>query len=255
MGLGILWGLAIPIVLAIVIKKRYKTSLWVFFVGCATWFLFAMVLEQFLHLAVLSSPLGTSIQNNIWLYGLYGGLAAGIFEETGRFLAVKYAVRKHYENPHNAIMYGAGHGGFEALFILGTGMLNNIIYSIFINAGQTEVLLSQVPDNQREALQSVFTNLIDTKAYMFLMGDVERISAVILHIALSVFVWAAVVNGKKIMYPLAILLHALVDAVTVIVNGLGVSVIVLEVLVFAMALAVAFLSRILWKKHMNCESE
>ena len=52
-----------------------------------------MVLERIFHFLVLQSGAGTVIQGNIWLYALYGGLAAGIFEETGRFLAFRFVLR------------------------------------------------------------------------------------------------------------------------------------------------------------------
>ena len=53
---------------------------------------------------------------------------AGIFEETGRFLAFKTVLRKKQGKDINALMYGAGHGGFEAAALLGITMINNIIY-------------------------------------------------------------------------------------------------------------------------------
>ena len=91
---GIVFAIAIPTILAIVFKVKYKASLKVFFIGCAVWFVFAMILEQILHTVVLLSPAGKAIQNNIWLYGIYAGLAAAIFEETGRFLAMKFLLKR-----------------------------------------------------------------------------------------------------------------------------------------------------------------
>ena len=245
---NMIFALALPTVMAIVIKKRYKGSLAVFFIGCAVWFLFAIVLEQMMHIVVLTVlPVGKVIQNNIWLYGIYGGLAAGVFEETGRFLAMKFTMKKHYGNPYNAIMYGAGHGGFEAFFILGTGMLNSLIYAILINTNQTQLLLGPLDETQRASVQAVLNNLIETPSHMLLLGDVERISAVILHIALSVLVWAAVVKGKKLWYLLAIFIHFLVDASIVIINSYGFSVWGLELIIFGMSIAVAAIAGKVWK--------
>jgi uncharacterized membrane protein YhfC len=88
--------------------------------------LFAFVLEQIVHSIVLTSPAGTKIQGSIWLMALYGGLMAGLFEETGRFLAFKTILRSKRNNDANALMYGAGHGGFEAMMILGITMISNL---------------------------------------------------------------------------------------------------------------------------------
>ena len=251
---SMLFAVSLPIVLAIVFKKKFKTSLLAFFVGCGVWFVFAIVLEQIMHTLVLASSLGATIQNNIWLYGIYGGLAAGVFEETGRFIAMKTLLKKTYDNPHNSLMYGAGHGGFEAFFLLGTGMLNNLIYALMINAGQIETLLAPLDGAQRESVQVVIDSLIKTKSYIFLLGDFERISAVILHISLSVLVWIAVVKGKYILYPLAIFIHFFVNAVTVIINGYNVSVIVLEGIVFVLSVLAAVIAYKFWKLNDMNES-
>jgi uncharacterized membrane protein YhfC len=32
-------------------------------------------------------------------------------------------------------MYGAGHGGFEAIYILGVSMISNIVMSVTLNSG------------------------------------------------------------------------------------------------------------------------
>ena len=108
--------------------------------------LFAMVLEQFVHSVVLGSPAGIVIQENIWMYALYGSVMAGLFEETGRLLAMRYVLKKEHRNAHNALMYGAGHGGFEMFVILSIGMINNLIYSVMINLGQTQTLLEPLDE-------------------------------------------------------------------------------------------------------------
>ena len=79
-------GLLFPIVLMLVVKRKYQLGVKPFFLGCLTMFLFALVLEQIVHAIVLGSPAGSAIQNNFWLMALYGGLMAGLFEETGRVM-------------------------------------------------------------------------------------------------------------------------------------------------------------------------
>lgn len=66
---------------------------------------------------------------------------AGLFEETGRFLAMRYVLKKEHGNAHNALMYGAGHGGLEMFVILSLGMINNLIYSVMINLGRRRPFL------------------------------------------------------------------------------------------------------------------
>lgn len=245
----------IPVILAIVIKRKYHTSMKVFFIGCAVWFVFAMILEQLMHAAILLSPAGKTIQGNIWLYALYGGLAAGVFEETGRFLSMKLLMKKNYDNSYNSLMYGAGHGGFEALYILGITMINNLTYAFLINTKQTELLLATVPAEQQETVRQTFQTLVETKPYTFLLGAFERFPAVLLHISLSVLVWIAVTKGKNALFPLAVFLHFFVDAATVVINGYGVPAVLLEVIVLVMAVLVALLSYTIWKQNGMPEAE
>ena len=106
-------GLLFPIVLMLVVKRKYQLGVKPFFLGCLTMFLFALVLEQIVHAVVLGSPIGSAIQNNFWAMALYGGLMAGLFEETGRFVTMRFLLKKEQSNDHNAIMYGIGHGGIR----------------------------------------------------------------------------------------------------------------------------------------------
>ena len=131
-----------------------------FWVGGVTFFLFAMVLEQILHTLVLRSPLGQVLQSNIWLYGLYGGLAAGIFEEVGRFLAFKLALRNRRERI-TALSYGLGHGGMEAFLVLGVTYLNNLYLSSLLAKGE-----ALAPE-----LTAALENLAALPAVMYLWAD------------------------------------------------------------------------------------
>ena len=93
--LNMLIGIAIPVGLCIFCRKKWKCDFLPFFTGCGVMFLFAFVLEQIVHMIVLYGPAGSAIQGNIWLYALYGGLMAGLFEETGRFIAMKFLLKKN----------------------------------------------------------------------------------------------------------------------------------------------------------------
>ena len=73
------------------------------------------------------------------IYSLYGGLMAGIFEETGRYFSFKWFLKKE-NRIQDGVSYGIGHGGIEAMLIVGTTYLNNLIFSILINQGWIEKL-------------------------------------------------------------------------------------------------------------------
>ena len=52
---------------------------------------------------------------------LYGGLMAGVFEETGRYVSFKWFLKKE-TRIQDGLSYGIGHGGIEAMLIVGQCM-------------------------------------------------------------------------------------------------------------------------------------
>lgn len=198
--------MVLPIGLMLWYKRRGGT--WrAFAVGAGIFFLFAMVLEQGVHALVGGSPIGPVLKGNIWLYGLYGGLMAGLFEETGRLAAFKFLLRRQTD-PAAALAYGAGHGGCEAVLLTGVTMLNNLI------------LLHTPPDTLPAEVAEAVGGLADIPAGMFLWAGFERVVAVALHVSLSVLVFAAVRSGKSRLFLLALLLHAAGDFAVVTANAM-----------------------------------
>lgn len=247
---NMLLGIIIPVGLVVFFRKKYQASVKGFFVGCAVMLLFALVLEQIVHMVVLGSAAGVAIQSRTWAYALYGALMAGVFEETGRFLAMRYVLKKEHKDAHNALMYGAGHGGFEMFVILSMGMVNNLIYALMINMGQTQTLLASLDDVSKNTLQAAFDTLIQTPSWQFALSPVERIAAITAQIGLSVIVWFAATGKKSRMsfLFLAIALHALLDGVGVVTSRSGMSLIAVEALVWVMAVGIVFVAVNIWKK-------
>ncbi len=187
--------------------RRRGGSWKTFFVGAGTFVLFALILEPVLHNLVLRTGVGAAIQENILLYGLYGGLAAGLFEETGRFLAFRFVLRSRHERI-TALAYGIGHGGIEAVMLVGLTMLANLVLAF--TAGT-----AALPPEAAAAMEV----LASTPASMFLWSGVERASAVALHVSLSVLVFSSLRTGRLWLFPAAILLHGAVNFAAVVSNA------------------------------------
>ena len=243
----------VPFLLLVFFRVRKKADILPFFVGCLIMLVFALVLESAMHQAVLSSPLGALIQGNTLLYALYGGLAAGFFEETGRLFAFKTLLRKRMDKDANALMYGAGHGGFESVLLIGMTMINNLIWTELINSGNTAVLTGSLTGEALAQVEASIQTLIETQPLDFLMGGIERLFAIALHISLSVLVWFAVKKkGKFYLFPMAILIHALVDALSVVIAAAGLPTAAVEAVVGTMSLAAAVQAKKVWNE---CRSE
>ena len=210
-GLMIAAGLILPTVLCIWWLKTRHEKFTSVLTGAMTFLIFALVLESIVHSIVFMVFPG--IKDNVVAYMLYGALMAGIFEETGRFLAYKLVLKKR-TNRETAISYGIGHGGFEAVYILAATGINNFVYAGIINAGQFPALLDQLKAAGQDT--SPIESLPEQLA-AFGIADIglpilERVFAVMFHIALSILVFYAVKNGKIWMYFRAVILHALLDA-------------------------------------------
>lgn len=143
---------------------------------------------------------------------LYGALAAGVFEETARFVSF-YLIKKKHHDYSTALSYGIGHGGVEAIIIGGVSMISTIALSMLINSGQINTILNSLSGLTQQTLQAQVNSVVETPSYLFLISGFERILTILIQISLSVIVFYAV-NGKNKLwfFPLAILLHAIVDA-------------------------------------------
>lgn len=200
----------IPIGAVIVYKLKNKSvSLLSALIGAATFIVFALILEQILHAVML--PI---VSNSTVAYVIYGVLAAGVFEETGRFLACKFLMKKSSDNA-NAVMLGIGHGGIEAILIIGFSMFSTLVTAIMVNSMGLDGFI-QMTGITDEATLTVLKGQIDSVAVFSLstalVNVVERIIAMTLHICMSVFVMkAAFIKGKFWLYPAAVALHALFD--------------------------------------------
>ena len=252
MAVSCLIAFALPIGLLIWLHVKKGADILPFFIGCAVMLVFALILESAVHQIVFASSVGKSIRDNLWLSALYGGLMAGLFEETGRYLAFRTVLKKHQNNDANALMYGAGHGGFEAIVLLGTTMINNILFSVMINTGNTAALTGSLSGDALAQVEASIPALIESPPYLFLLGGVERVFAVLLQISLSVLVWfAAKKEGRRGLFPAAVLIHFAVDAISVILSGLGLSNILVEAAIGIMSVLAALYARKIWRGSVS----
>ena len=249
MGLAALVCVAIPLVLLFYYKRK-GAQVSPFFVGCGVFVLFALILESLMHQLVLKVlPVGERIMGNTLLYALYGGFAAGIFEETGRFLAFKTVLKKKLGNDRNALMYGAGHGGVEAVLLLSATYASYIALGVMLNLGQVDKLTAGLTGDMAQQMQALLATVAAVTPLTCLLAVLERCAAMTIHISLSVLVWfAAKKPGKWGLYPLAILLHAAFDVVLVILAA-HLPAVAVEGCLMGMAVLLALLAQGMWKRN------
>lgn len=204
MAFAAIISLFFPIILYIILRIKHRASFKPVIIGALTFIVFVLVLERILHSVVLGRNLITSPV----AIALYGGLAAGLFEEVGRFITISIFLKGN-RDWKDGVAFGIGHGGIEAILLATFANLNNLVYSSLINSGSLDQYLNGKVSSQ--VIAQIKDSLVNTKASLFALGGIERICAITFHIALTLIVLYAIRNRKKLYLLLAILIHALID--------------------------------------------
>lgn len=184
---------------------RWLPVLW----GAVTFVLFSQGFEGILHYFCLVSDNAVSrtIWGSAWLYMLYGALSAGIFEECGRFLMYKTVLRRYGERSA-AVTAGIGHGGIEAMLLSGATTAAYLALALCLNAGDSAGLSLF---GNADGIAALSATLGQYSVGYCLLTCLERVSALALHVSLSIFVFQAVRYRRRGGLLFAIALHAIFD--------------------------------------------
>ncbi|AXL51035.1 membrane protein [Paraburkholderia caffeinilytica] len=189
-------------------------------VGVAVFALFAMVIERALNDYLLHWNEATaSVLSNPLAFVVYGTLAAGICEEVGRFVGMRFLLRRAAAKSGStslaagttdspALTYGLGHGGAEAWLVGVLVQIQWILFAVFENRGELDGYLSNLPADSIMRIHLILASLTPQTAGIFAL---ERVAALVFQIGLSVLMWRGLRAGWRGILPLAIVLHALVD--------------------------------------------
>ena len=214
-GLNAFLMIASGLALGAIVARRWKQPWGLFGIGAVTF-----VLSQVAHIPFNSLVLNALFTRLGWtdpssvgtLVGVAAllGLSAGVFEEGARWLMFRFWARKA-RRWEEALMVGAGHGGIEAVLL---GIL--ALYALFLLlALQGTALASVVPADQVETARLQIEAYWAAPWYASLLGALERVFALCLHLSLSVLVLQVFVRRQWIWLPLAIAWHAFVDGAAV----------------------------------------
>ena len=195
-------------------KHKQQTKISYLIAGAIGFILSARVLELGVHYVCIlaDNPVSRFINGNTWAFVLYGIMMAGVFEECGRHIILKYILKKN-RTRENAVLYGIGHGGIEILAVLLPTMILYLVIAILFSQGNVEEAMNQLKITE-ETAAAALPSVRAAAAFdygMMAMNVVERLFAMSLHIGLTVIVYYGVISEKKGFLPLAILLHMLMD--------------------------------------------
>ena len=206
-------SLILPLILLAVYALRNRkqgiVSAWI--IGALGFFIPQMLIRLPI-LTLLSPQLAKFAAFSPLLYALTLAVTAGLFELAGRILAAR--VMGNRLTPKRALAAGLGHGGIEAMVIIGISYINNLVYIVMIQNGTFDALLAQSASSPEVVaqLEQVRTALLTTSPAMFLLAGYERLLTMVCQAAMSVMVCYGMASGKPGKYILLCLgLHTLLD--------------------------------------------
>ena len=208
--------IALPVIFFLSWRRKHKeqTTIRYLIAGALGFLVSARVLELGVHsfCILADTPVSRFINGNPAAFVLYGVTMAGVFEECGRHIVLKYILKKN-RTRENAVLYGIGHGGIEILAVLLPAIISYLMVAVVFSRGDTENALMTLKITE-ETAAAALPSVQAAAAFdygMMAMNVIERLFALLFHIGLTVIVYYGVVNARKACLPLAILLHMLMD--------------------------------------------
>lgn len=181
------------------IKKRHVAK--PFFVGMLVFFIFQLVIRiPIVQIVLPQTAWFAAMSGNPWLYGLFLGGTAAIAEELGRYVAVRFLLKKNRRYV-DGVAYGLGHGGIEAMLLIGVNNIANLVVLLDGSSFLAPVIAGQL------SYGAIFTVIY------------ERIFAMALQVGLSLLVFYCVRSKKWRYLVYALVIHTIVDAAIVILPG------------------------------------
>ncbi len=209
----------------IFLTRRFGLNWRLYWIGGLTF-----VGSQVLHIPFNSYLLAPLINNGTLLFNTNGlaslvvaafwyGLSSGLFEEIARYLVFSRWI-KNDRTWARALLFGAGHGGMEAMII---GFLVLMTYfQLFAFVGRDPQTLAPNSSAQELALlQQQISQYWSAPWLMSLMGFLERLFTIPMHIANAVLVVQVFRRGQMRWLWFAVAWHAFLNAsVLVVANQL-----------------------------------
>ena len=213
--LTLIVSLIVPPAFAAVYASRHKKQgIWSAWLVGALGFFVPQICIRLQLLNVLSARDGFQefTQTHPVLYALGMAFSAGLFELVGRF-AVAMLLRKKLTY-RRALAAGLGHGGIEAMLIVGMAYINNLVFLALIQTGGFDAFVAQTAAAGVDVtyLKTIPDTLTATPSVLYLLAGFERLLAMTCHAAMSMLVCYGVHTTRVLPWTLACLaMHTCMD--------------------------------------------
>lgn len=214
-AVSILLMIVMPVILAVLLRRRFNAPWFLFLVGSATFIGSQIVhipLNEWLADVGLLPASGSLAGLPLWRTALILGLTAGLCEELAR--TVGYALLRRFRRFEHSLMLGIGHGGIEAMIFGGVQVAVSV--TSLLSLQSVDLATFNLSADQMTALSRQL-DILNSSPLWAALPFMERCLAMVVHILLSLLVWQAFAQRKAWYVPLAIGYHAAFDAIAVYV--------------------------------------
>ena len=218
-------SLILPVIVLIVyaLKNRKQGVAGAWFIGAAGFFVTQIVIRvPILSTLSLMPGFMAFAENHYVVYSLMLGLTAALFEVVGRYASAKILSKNLTFTKGFAA--GLGHGGIEAIILIGMTYVSNLLYVVMINSGAIEGVIAQTEAMGVDVtpVYALVDTLVNGPAYLYLLAGYERILAMIGHVAMTLVVFYFMSKEETLKgIGICVLYHFVMDSMVGIIGGLA----------------------------------
>jgi uncharacterized membrane protein YhfC len=208
---------ALPVALGLFLARRLRLPWRLFFIGAATFILSQVVhiplnlgLDRLFDIGVLPKP---PEAYQLLASAVLLGLTAGLCEEIARYAVYRWWI-KSARTWREGLMFGAGHGGIEAMItgvLAGLGVVNIVVLA------NTDLSTLPITPEQLKVIEQQMAAALSYPWYFPLLGALERVFAMTFHLAAALMVLQVFRRRNLLWLLAAILWHTTLNAVAVYV--------------------------------------
>lgn len=234
MVITVLMCFGVPIGWFLVVRQKQKGYVGVLVAGAISFYLTQIVIRiPLLQLAMPKLLWYQNLSKSVVGLALFLGLTAALFETAGRWLTLNFLLKKRLSY-RTGLIHGIGHGGIEAVLLVGINYMIYAVYTFLFTRGVEQPMKFMFPE---EAQVLMKTLIIDVETNLFLVAGIERVLTMIVQVALSLLIAVGIMKGQQWLYTLMVLLiHSSLDFFAVVMSSNGVDFWLIELMVLAYAL-------------------
>ena len=202
---NILVGIGLPILLALLIRKKCRMRIGPLFVGACAYIGTNMFLQGIVDtLIYIITPLAEFFAENGTARSIFFGLLHGVVHLGGYYL-IMHLFMKDFRRKENSLLFGVGVRLIDSVMAYGISAgLNQLMFAISINSQGIEAYLTALGTENMEENRAALEQMVQVPLSELFGVGLIGLSLMFMTIAVSVLIFQAAKRpGKKYLLPTA----------------------------------------------------